>query len=278
MNSGLAFWGPFLAIFGTALVVSVVQRYARDICLMKFHKEYVIAQMRNGQWIWGKLEVHSKALEVVYIQPLPNPQGVDYLTHILYEQNMADIVLLLKPEPAPGSAAHAAWLEEMHRLRNPSLFRRLKRDFRNMFNMLRNAFSESIAVVVGVVKQRTSVGKIAGADQKATEAGQKLLTAIPASYEPILEHYRSHEVVVQSYRDPANLALGATERIGVLEEYSDKFILFRDAGANENLPGGSLRIEDAQDRFAIIVPRTTSFVRHKARRNGQQTVVTPAPA
>ena len=53
MNSGLAFWGPFLVIFGAALVISVVQRYARDICLMKFDDCHVLIQMKDGKWIWA---------------------------------------------------------------------------------------------------------------------------------------------------------------------------------------------------------------------------------
>jgi len=266
MNSGLAFWAPFLVIFGAALVISVVQRYARDICLMKFDDCHVLIQMKDGKWIWGRLEVHSKALEIIYSQPKRNATGDEHLTRIFYEQNMADIALMLRPEPAPGSPAHARWLHEMQRLRNPPFFRRMARNLRNLFIMLRNAFGESIAIMVGVVKQRTAVGKIAGADVKATEAGKQLLTAIPASYEPILEHYLSREVSAESFKDVANPAAGISERIGVLAEYSDKFILLRDVLMSEWLPPDALRTEDACDRFAILLPRTNSFVRHLARR------------
>ena len=266
MSSGLAFWGPFLAIFGAALIISVVQRYARDICLMKFDACHVLIQMKDGKWIWGRLEVHSKALEIVYLQPHRTAAGDEHLTRIFYEQNMADIALMLRPEPAPGSPSHARWLREMQRLRNPPFFRRVARDLRNLFIMLRNAFGESIALVVGVVKQRTAVGKIVGADVKATEAGKQLLTAIPASYEPILEHYLSREVTAESFKDMANPAAGISERIGVLAEYSDKFILLRDVLMSEWLPPDALRTEDACDRFAVLLPRTNSFVRHLARR------------
>jgi hypothetical protein len=117
-----------------------------------------------------------------------------------------------------------------------------------------------------VVKQRTAVGKIAGADRHATEAGQKLLTTIPASYEPILEHYLSREVAVESYKDVANPAAGVIERIGVLAEYSDKFLYLRDVIFREPLPVEALRTHDARDRFAVILPRSNSFVRHLAHR------------
>ena len=267
MSPGLSFWGPFIVIFGAALIISVVQRYARDVCLMKFDGCHVLIQMRDGKWIWGRLEVHSKALEIVYRQPHPTASGDEHLTQVLYEQNIADIMLLLRPEPAPGTPAHERWLGEMHTLRNPALHRRAARNFRNLFIMLRNAFGESIAVVVGIVKQRTAVGKIAGADQKATEAGKQLLTAIPASYEPILEHYLSREVAAESFKDMANPAAGRSERMGVLEEYSDKFILLRDVVVRDSLPAQAFRTEDAHDRFAVLLPRTNSFVRHLARRS-----------
>lgn len=266
MNSGLAFWAPFLVIFGAALIISVVQRYARDICLMKFHHCHVLFQMKDGKWIWGKLTVHPKALEITYGEPPRTAAGDEHLTYILYEQNVADIMVMLRPEPAPGSPAHARWSREMHQLRNPPFFRRMARDLRNLFNMLRNAFGESIAVIVGIVKQRTAVGKIAGAEQKASETGQKLLAAIPASYEPILELCLSREVAVQSFKDMANPGAGFSERVGVLEEYSDKFILLRDVLMSEWFPPEALRHEDARDRFAVLLPRTNSFVRHRARR------------
>ena len=266
MNSGLAFWAPFIVIFAAALLLSVAQRYARDVCLMKFDACHVLILTRDGKWFWGTLEVHSKALELVYLLPPRTASGDEHMTHIFYEQNIADILLVLRPEPAPGSPAHARWVREMQQLRHPPFFRRLKRELRNLFNMLRNAFGESIAIVVGIVKQRTAVGKIAGMDQKATETGKQLLMSIPASYEPILEHYLSREVSVESFKDVANPAAGITERTGVLAEYSDKFILLRDVLMSEWLPPDALRTEDARDRFAVLLPRTNSFVRHLARR------------
>ena len=266
MSSGLTFWGPFIVIFGTALIISVVQRYARDACLMKFQGCHVLIQMRDGRWHWGRLEVHSKALELVYAPPRRIVTGDEHLTRVFYEPNIADIALMLRPEPGDGSPEHERWIREMRALRNPGPVQRAARNIRNAFIMLRNAFGESIAVVVGIVKQRTAVGKIVGADQKATEAGRQLLTALPASYEPILEHYLSREVATESWKDAANPAAGNVERIGVLEEYSDKFILLRDVLLNESLSDEAFRSQDAHDRFAVLLPRTNSFVRHLARR------------
>jgi hypothetical protein len=229
--------------------------------------------MRDGRWFWGELQVHSKALEIIYGRPVRMPGGSEQLTRIFYEPDLANILFILRPEPAPGSAAHEKWLREMRLLRNPPLHHRMARDLRNLFNMLRNAFSESIAAVVGIVKQRTAMGKIPGVDVKATETGQKLLTAIPANFEPILEHYRSREVTVESFKDMTNLMAGTVERVGVLEEYSDKFILIRDVAVTDWLPPEALRNQDARDRFAVLLPRTNSFVRHLARRPEQPTEV-----
>lgn len=266
MNSGLAFWMPFIVIFGAALIVSVIQRYARDVCLMKFDDDFVLVQMKDGKWIWGTLEVHSKALVVRYPRPHHGANNEEQLSHILYEQNIADITLILRPEPAPETPAYDRWALEMEWLRNPPVTRRIQRNFKNFFSMLRTAFSESIAAAVGIVKQRTAVGRIAGVDAKANEVGQKLLTAIPASYEPILEHYLSREVTVETFKDVMNPALGVSERTGFFEEYSDKFILIRDVRLKETIPTNALREGDSCDHFATILPRSTSFVRHLARR------------
>lgn len=273
MTSGLSFWGPFLAIFGAAIVLSVVQRYARDTCLMRLNGEHVIIQLKGARWVWGVLDVHSKALEIIYCEPRQLATGDHYLTQVLYEQNIAEITLMLRAEPSPGSPEYPRWVREMQRLRHPGLLARRKRDLRKLFSMLRNALSESIAVVVGIVKQRTAVGRIAGADIKATDTGQKLLTAIPASFEPILEHYRSRDVAVESFKDPANPGLGVITRIGVLDEYSDKFIVIRDVVATMEFPPEALRPDESSQRFTVLVPRSTSFVRHLARR--AHSVATP---
>src|SRR5436190_22015860 len=132
MNSGLAFWAPFVVIFGAALIVSVAQRYARDVCLMKLDAYHVLIQTRDGQWVWGQLEVHSKALELIYLQPRRVAAGDEHLTQIFYEQNIADIALMLRPEPAPGSADYVRWVREMKLLRHPPFWPRLKRDLRNL--------------------------------------------------------------------------------------------------------------------------------------------------
>src|SRR5687768_10677959 len=134
MNSGFAFWAPFIFIFGAALVISVVQRYARDLCLMKLDDDYVLLQMRDGRWFWGVLQVHSKALEIIYRRPVHVASGGEQLTRIFYEQELTNILFVLRPEPAPGSAAHARWVREMRWLRHPPLHRRLARDLRNLFN------------------------------------------------------------------------------------------------------------------------------------------------
>ena len=49
----------------------------------------------------GRLKVHSKALEIIYLQPKRTAAGEEHLTRVFYEQNMADIALMLRPEPAP---------------------------------------------------------------------------------------------------------------------------------------------------------------------------------
>ena len=76
----------------------------------------------------------------------------------------------------------------------------------------------------------------------------------------------------ETYKDVANPAAGVIERIGVLAEYTDKFLYLRDVVLRESIPVEALRSHDARDRFAVILPRHNSFVRHRAHRP----VVSPA--
>jgi hypothetical protein len=261
MDSAASVWILVGLIFAAALIVGLLQRHARDHCLKKFRRHYVLIELSDGSWVAGTLEVLAKSAVLSYETPQPGPEGHVELSYALYEENVAAVRLIASPVPRQGSLPHREWQKRLEQVCHPSAVSIARRSLRNGFNMIRDAFSQAIAVLVGTYKQRLPLGRIAGADAQATQVGQKLLEVVPNSYEQILEKYLFHDVVIEIVRENQRV-----DRLGVLEEYSDKFLLIRDVTMLGEVPPDSVPARYESDRFDVILPRKIAHVRHLARR------------
>lgn len=254
----LAFWIPLALIFGSALVAAIVKRYSKDPCLKVFHKSFVFVRLKDGRWISGYCWIYSNSIELRYHSP-EYTASYQKLSYVLYEPNLDSIDRLLRPSPREDSPERKDWEREIARLKNPSFFRKLRRHFRNFFNMLRDAFSQAISVLFGAVKRRTRLGALPIDEGKVNEMGRTLMGAVPNAYEPILERYRGNPVVIETPRDNKVI-----EQIGVLQEYSAKYILARNVALLPELPPmqGHGQFDD---QFDVAFPRNLHWIRHLAR-------------
>jgi hypothetical protein len=141
-----------------------------------------------------------------------------------------------------------------------SLWERACRQARNVFNILRDAFSQSVGLVVGLVKTKQKVAAVPALDQRGSEFGRHLLAIVPNAYEPVLERYVGREVIVQSMK-PGLL----DEQVSILEEYTERFLLVRDVPSPSNLPPEALLSELAW-HFDAIHARRLVVVRHLAEK------------
>src|SRR5207244_9066171 len=122
-----------------------------------------------------------------------------------------------------GTPERRRWQEEIERLRHPSLVRLVGRRIRNLFNMLRDAFAQSLQVLFGAWKKTTRFANVALDEGKVGEMGKTLVSAVPNAYEPILEKYLGHLVVIETLAEPK-----VVEQKGVLQESSSKYLLTLD--------------------------------------------------
>ena len=141
------------------------------------------------------------------------------------------------------------------------------RQGRNLLNILRDAFSQSIGLIVGLVKTRQKIGAVPALDQRGHEFGKHLFAVVPNSYKPILEKYLGHEVVIQSLK-PGLLP----EQAAILEEYTEKFLLVRDSAVPSDLPAAPSL--PARCHFDAVHARRVAVIRHL----GQGTRLARRPA
>lgn len=255
-----AIWIPLAILFASALITALVRRHSKDPCLKPLQGCFVYARVKEGKWIWGDLVVYSNALELEYPhgQPFNSYRKKSY---VFYEHNMDSIDRIVRPSPAEGTPEHQKWLAEIRELQDPSPARRFKRKLRNILNMLRDAFTQAFVMIFGAIKKHGALAKMNIGDDRVTEVSRSLMTVIPNAYEPVLEKYLGERVVVETVVQEKVI-----EQVGVLQEYSSKYVLVRDV---EYIAEPPPRLETSpaeSGKFDIVFLRPISNVRHLACR------------
>ncbi len=245
------FWIPMLLVFAAATIAAIAARRTRDRCLKYLNFKKVLIRLNNNKWLWGRLSVFPNTMELTYETVEPDGKA----SYVLYQSEIDQIKKMIQPTPDEGTPECAAWEKEVARIANPSVVRRSKRYLWNAFNTLRDAVSQSVSLLLGTLKTKTAMGKIASADKKAGEIGNTLISSVPNAYEPVLEKYLGKTVVVEMLEGDQVL-----EFTGLLQEYSGAYLLLRnvamapDVDIGRPLPG----------RFDVIFPRRRALVRHCA--------------
>jgi small nuclear ribonucleoprotein (snRNP)-like protein len=246
-----------LIIFGTTALLTIFQRRARDPCLKKFRDCTVYVQLKSGEWIHGVLHVFSKSLEIVYEKPRASARGHEELSHVLFEDMLPQVQVVIRPTPEAGTVELHRWQKELQKIISPSIWFDIRRSFRNVFNTLRDAFSQTLGVAVSQLRTRHPATILAGADQKLTAAGQILVGPGNNAYEPILEKYLGKRVVVEML-----VAEKWIDHLGVLEEYSDKYLLIRDVELSQ-APSAPEELKKG-NRVDVAFSRGQAVARHLA--------------
>lgn len=252
-NTLLELWLPMLLLFLAATIAAIATRRKRDRCLKYFDEKSVMILMASGQWLWGRLNVFPKVLELVFEHPETDASGYKKASYVLYTPEVDNIGKILKSPPKAETPEYEKWQQEIRRIANPSLLRRFRRWLWNVFNTLRDAVAQSISMILGTLKSKTPMGRVSSADKRAGEIGNTLLDTVPNAYEPVLEKYLGKQVIVEVLEDGE-----VVEFAGLLQEYSGKYLLLRNVVYTPEID-----LDEPQpNRFDLIFPRNKALVRH----------------
>src|SRR3712207_2116247 len=83
-EASTVFYFTLLFIFLTAIITTVVTKWARDKCLKFFNGYHVTIERSRGQTIWGRLKVFSSGVEVMYDHPFVDARGRKKTSYLLY--------------------------------------------------------------------------------------------------------------------------------------------------------------------------------------------------
>ncbi len=252
-------WAPIALLFLSAIVSAIVNRNSKDHCLKHFNGSFVVIRMKNGQFLWGTLNVYPDCLELIYSNPIHSNSGASKASYILYNKKIAEIDRIYRPAPDTDASDFELWTQEISCVRKPSVFRKLKRSIRNAYSILHDAFSQSLNMVVGMAKQSSkSMQELSTSDKRANEVGQSLMKILPNAYEPVLEKYLGSQVVVESILNGT-----IDETIGVLQDYSISYLIIRASAANGDLPPEASQNDKNANCCDVIFPRGLAVVRHR---------------
>ena len=242
-----------LFIIFAAGVGAFVRKRSRDKCLRDFEHNMVTLEQKSGKTIWGKLRVENTGLEFVYSEKYKDQDGHDETSYILYKYEYPDIEAVIRFHDELSELHKKKREKELKMTYHPGFRRRLKRRILNVFRTVRDSVVEVVNLLISQAKRATPAGKVlTSQDKYVSQMKQELMASAGTSFEPLLERYIGHKVVLEMIKGDKIF-----EYCGVLKEYTADFIEIMDVNYATKI-GQPTRTAD------LVVPRKYGLIRHFA--------------
>jgi hypothetical protein len=218
MNNPLAV--SIFVILISSLVGFYVNSRIRDRCLRDFDGFMVTVEDKAGKIAWGTLRTYSSGMEMKYGSTVQDTQGHVENSYILYDKELANLQAIYRFHDDQTEQSQKRRTREIRRTYQPTLFRRVLRALRNLFNTFKDAIVQATNTVLGYRAAQSPTNLVLSKHKELTDSGMQLLTgAVGNAYEPILERYIGQYVVVEVLRGTT-----VEEEYGILKEYTAKYL------------------------------------------------------
>ncbi|MHC4737511.1 MAG: hypothetical protein ACYS9Y_01265 [Planctomycetota bacterium] len=249
MDNALAITIIFIVL--STVVAAFIRRRKRDKCLNDFSDYMVTVAQTSGKTIHGKLRVENTGLELNYSAAHQDEDGHEETSFILYKYEYPDIQALIRYHDELSQSGKEQREQELKRTYHPGAWRRLKRKTLNVFKTIRDSVAEVVNLLISHAKKTTPVGgTLTSQDKYVSQMKQELMGSVGTSYEPLLERYIGHKVVLELLKGDK-----VFEYCGVLKEYTAEFIEIMDVDYKSN---GEMPARKAD----LVVLRKYGLVRH----------------
>lgn len=206
-----------------------------------------------GKTVWGKLRVENTGLEFTYPQKQKDTKGHEEASYILYKYEYPRIGVVIRFHDDLSERNKKLREKELKRTYHPGPWRREKRRILNVFRTVRDSVVEIVNLLISQAKKATPAGKmLTSQDKYVNEMKQELMGSVGTSFEPLLERYIGHQVVLEMIKGDKVL-----EYCGVLKDYTAEFVEIMNVNYKIT--------EDKSQRIAdLVVPRKLGLIRHLA--------------
>ena len=235
----------------STVVAAFVRRVSRDKCLKDFARNMATLEKTDGKVIWGRLRVENTGLELVYPNKHADADGHDETSYILYKHEYGNIAAVIRYHDELSEANKKQREKQLKQTYHPGPLRRIKRWASNVFKTIRDSVMEVVNMLLSYVKKATPAGAVlARQDKYVSKMKDELIASVGTSFEPLLERYIGHRVVLEVIKGEKIL-----EYSGVLKEYTADFVEIMDV----DYKSGEFKKPRKAD---MIVPRNYGLVRH----------------
>lgn len=240
----------------SAIVGLIFKRLHRDKCLRDFEGFMVTVEETNGKRIWGNLRVENTGLELVYPEKHTDNDGHIESSYIVYEFEYANIAAIWRYHDQLSEAGKKKRQKTLANTYHPKAWRVALRKIGNLFKTLKDAVVEIVNLLISRAKKSaTAGGVLTSQDKYVSKMQSDLMGATGSSYEPLLEKYVGHKVVLEVVAGDKVI-----EYCGVLKDYTAMFIEVMDVSLTSSEP--EHQSETEKRKADLVVLRKIGIVRH----------------
>ena len=239
----------FIAV--SAIIALVIKRVHKDKCLKDFVGGMVTLEEMSGKTIWGKLRVENTGMELLYPKKSEDKLGHCEASYILYKYEYPNIGALIRFHDELDQSDKEKRDKELERTYHPDAWARFKRKMQNALRTIKDAMMEVVNLLISRAKKSSMVGStFTTQDKYVSQIKQELMGSVGTSYEPLLERYIGHKVVLELMKGDKVL-----EYPGVLKDYTAEFIEVMDVDYK-------VAEDNASRKADLVVLRKYGVVRH----------------
>ncbi len=238
-------------IFICTFIAAFIKGRIKDKCLIDFSNDIIHLEKNSGKLIWGRLNIESTGLELIYTEEYKDKSGHSESSYIIYKHEFPNIQILIRYHDDLDEESKKVREKNFKKIYHPSIIRKFRRKFLNIFKTVRDSLMEVINLYIGHVKNVTSYGSIITSQDKYTsKVKSELINFISTAFEPLLEKYIGKIIVFELNKGDIIL-----EFPGILKDYSSDFIEIWDVNYKTD------KVDEAR-KADIIVPRRLGIIRH----------------
>ncbi len=205
-------------VFISAFIGFICKARAVDKCMKSFAKDKVTVQNKTQKNIHGTFTLHSTGIELLFDKP--SGEGVLRYSHILYKSEFPSIFWIARHQDNLSPASKAKREKQIKITCNPGYYRKFSRYFRNLLGSFRDAFTQTISMLIGQMQKKSPSSLILNQEKQISNIGADIIGYMGNNYDPILENYIGRKVVVEIIREDQ-----IEEICGIFKEYSTEFLL-----------------------------------------------------
>ncbi len=210
-----SFWITVLVMFFIVLLASYIKSMSRDRCLKDFDGSLCISVFKNGDSVWGILDVKPTGSILRYPKPHDN---IDHFetSFIIYRNEYQTLKGVFRPVEDMNKVERMKRNIQSITLKS-GFFNNLRKGFRNFFAAARDAIVETLGTLTGKLYSKSSV---ISKNKKHLENIEKgVVEFVGYSYDPILESLVGKKVVYEILEGEKWV-----EYVGILKNYSKDFL------------------------------------------------------